>query len=133
MLLVVSVPAAAFLAWDTRAKPEDLVALFRDMRYEQASQVRKLLERHHVPFELQDGGQTVLVPAAQRAELTIEFASILRVEDDAAVNRPVFAGPGAQGEPRGAEPSGLSVSEPASAQGQARISRDIVGGIQPPK
>jgi hypothetical protein len=76
-LLAVSVPVAAFLALDTRAKPADLVEFAAELGETQSAEVRRWLEWRHVPFELKDGGQTVLVPAAQCAELTIELASIL--------------------------------------------------------
>jgi hypothetical protein len=73
-VLALTVPVAAMVAADQRGKPTNLVALFTGLDEYNASSVRKRLEEQRVPFELRDGGQTIMVPADHSAELTIELS-----------------------------------------------------------
>jgi hypothetical protein len=73
-------PVALFIAWEGhRATPVEFLALFTELRAEEADAVRGVLRSLGVPYELRDGGQTILVPAARRAELTVECTRILRL------------------------------------------------------
>lgn len=76
-LVAFTVPVAACIAFDSREAPGDFVMLATDLGEAEVQAVCELLTRRRVPFELQDGGHTLLVPAILRAELTIELPHIL--------------------------------------------------------
>jgi len=71
------VPIAALAAYDARPKPVErqstLVPMASGLTVREADALRVLLESRQVPFEIRDGGQTVMVPADRRAELTVEL------------------------------------------------------------
>jgi len=71
------VPLAALTAYDARPRSVEtqplLVPMVSGLTARQADMLRVLLESRRVPFEIRDGGQTVLVPADRRAELTVEL------------------------------------------------------------
>ncbi|GMV93212.1 MAG: hypothetical protein AMXMBFR82_29900 [Candidatus Hydrogenedentota bacterium] len=71
------VPLAALAAYDARPRPVEtqpkLVPMVSGLTAREADMLRVLLESRRVPFEIRDGGQTVLVPADRRAELTVEL------------------------------------------------------------
>jgi len=75
--LVLAVPVAAFFAHDWRETSGDLVTLATNLGEAEAQAACELLKQRRVPFELRDGGHTLLVPAVLRAELTIELSQIV--------------------------------------------------------
>jgi flagellar biosynthesis/type III secretory pathway M-ring protein FliF/YscJ len=50
-----------------------LVPVVSGLTAREADALRAHLELRRVPYEIRDGGQTVLVPADRRAELTVEL------------------------------------------------------------
>ena len=79
------------------AREGGLVTLFSGLSGEEAAAVGSRLELWSVPFELRNGGQTVMVPADRCAELTVEFARIAANEGDeeTALLRRLLGGPSA--------------------------------------
>lgn len=70
-------PFALFLAYGARPQasesPVSLVALASGLNAREADALRAHLELRRVPYQIRDGGQTVMVPADRRAELTVEL------------------------------------------------------------
>ena len=81
MLVSILVPLAAVSAYDARPRSDEYEALASGLSSKQSSLVLGHLEDRHVPYVLRDGGQTVLVPATQRAELTVELTQLALVRD----------------------------------------------------
>ncbi|MDZ4860641.1 MAG: hypothetical protein SGI88_16820 [Candidatus Hydrogenedentes bacterium] len=79
MLVSVLTPLALLIAYDARPRPDAFEALASGLTSTEASAVRGHLDDRHVPYVLLDGGQTVMVPAGQRAELTIELTRLALV------------------------------------------------------
>ena len=65
------------MAFDARPRPSEiplnLVALASGLDAREADALRAHLEVRQVPYQIWDGGQTVMVPADRRAELTVEL------------------------------------------------------------
>jgi len=74
------VPIAALAAYDARPRPTEiplkLVPMVSGLTARETDALRAHLESRRVPFEIRDGGQTVMVPADRRAELTVELTQI---------------------------------------------------------
>lgn len=74
------VPLAALAAYDARPRPTEipltLVPIVSGLTARETDALRAHLELRRVPFEIRDGGQTVMVPADRRAELTVELTQI---------------------------------------------------------
>lgn len=73
MLVSILVPLAALTAYNVRPRADEFEALASGLTSSESSAVLGHLEVRHVPYVLKDGGQTVMVPATQRAELTVEL------------------------------------------------------------
>lgn len=76
MLVSVLVPLAALTAYDARPRPDEYEALASGLTSSESNAVLGHLDDRHVPYVLMDGGQTVMVPATQRAELTVELTRL---------------------------------------------------------
>lgn len=76
-VLMLAVPVAAYFAFDWRERPSNLVPLATNLGEAEVHAVCELLEDWSVPFELRDGGHTLLVPAVLRAELIFELSAIM--------------------------------------------------------
>jgi len=85
MLVSVLTPLALLVAYDARPRPDSFEALASGLTSTEASAVRGHLDDRHVPYVFLDGGQTVMVPAEQRAELTIELTRLALVRSPAAL------------------------------------------------
>lgn len=81
MLVSVLVPLAAVTAYDARPRSDEFEALASGLTSSESSAVLGHLENRHVPYVLMDGGQTVMVPATQRAELTVELTRLALMRD----------------------------------------------------
>lgn len=76
MLVAVLAPLAALVAYDARPRSAEYEALASGLTASESHAVLGHLEDRHVPYVLLDGGQTVMVPATQRAELTVELTRL---------------------------------------------------------
>ena len=81
MLVAILVPLAAVTAYDARPRADEFEALASGLTSSESMAVLGHLEDRHVPYVLMDGGQTVMVPADQRAELTVELSRLASVRD----------------------------------------------------
>jgi len=79
ILMSVLVPLAALTAYDARPRSEKFEALASGLTDSETTAVRGHLEDRDVPYVLLDGGQTVMVPAEHRAELTVELTQLALV------------------------------------------------------
>ena len=111
MLVSILVPLAAVTAYDARPRFDEYEALASGLSSSESSVVLGHLEGRHIPYLLMDGGQTVMVPATQRAELTVELTRLALMRDG------LFSAPGPRG-PFGIERTTRDV--PGRAQAQAR-------------
>ena len=111
MLVSILVPLAAVTAYDARPRPDEYEALASGLSSLQSSAVRGHLEDRHVPYVVTDGGQTVMVPATQRAELTVELTQLALVRDGLFPARAAMSLTGNGGTTR---------DDPNRAQAQAR-------------
>jgi hypothetical protein len=73
VIVALTVPCAVALALAVRPSPRQPTALFRGLAPADIATVREHLDRWGVPYAFQDGGHTVLVPAARRAEVIVEL------------------------------------------------------------
>lgn len=80
LLVAVLVPLAALTAYDARPRTEPYEALASGLSTSESAVVRDHLETRHVPYVLVDGGQTVMVPASHRAEMTVELTRVAAVK-----------------------------------------------------
>ena len=117
------VPIAALMAYNARPQPSekavDLVALASGLDAWESEVLRAHLELRRVPYQMWDGGQTVMVPADRRAELTVELTHTASWEGG---RFPVRAGMsilGGEAALRGAGSSTLDQTSRAPAQGTA--------------
>ena len=81
MLVSVLVPLAAVTAYHAHPRTDEFEALASGLTRTESDAVLGHLEVRHVPYVLLDGGQTVMVPATKRAELTVELARLAFVRD----------------------------------------------------
>lgn len=85
MIVSLLVPLATFVAFETRPRPTEgqshLVALASGLTGREADTLRAHLELRRVPYLMRDGGQTVMVPADRRAELTVELTHMAARRD----------------------------------------------------
>jgi flagellar biosynthesis/type III secretory pathway M-ring protein FliF/YscJ len=81
MLVSILVPLAAVTAYDARPRSDEFEALASGLTSSESNAVLGHLEDRHVPYVLMDGGQTVMVPATQRAELTVELTRLALTRD----------------------------------------------------
>src|SRR5687768_461089 len=68
----VAVVAALVLLVTLAGQPE-MVPVFRDLPPQESAQVVARLREANTPFELQDNGQTILVPSARAQEIRLEM------------------------------------------------------------
>ena len=81
MLVSILVPLAAVTAYDARPRADEFEALASGLTRSESDAVLGHLDDRHVPYVLLDGGQTVMVPATKRAELTVELTQLAFVRD----------------------------------------------------
>lgn len=72
--MVVTVPIAVWLLF--AAAGGGYVPLVSDLAQDQALTIQHELAQRHVPCRIQDGGRTIMVAAALRAELIIEYSRV---------------------------------------------------------
>ncbi|MCC6697688.1 MAG: hypothetical protein IT365_18820 [Candidatus Hydrogenedentes bacterium] len=117
------VPLAALMAYDTRPQPSEspvnLVALASGLDAREAAVLRAHLELRRVPYQLWDGGQTVMVPADRRAELTVELTHTAPWGGERFPVRAGMSIAGSETALRGADSSTLDENGRAPAQGTA--------------
>ncbi len=85
-------PLAAYMAYAAGDRSEGLVPLATGLTAPQRLVVQDHLMAQEVPFELRDGGQTVLVPAGKRAELTVELTQLASRWQSAPVMKTISSG-----------------------------------------
>ncbi|MBI5095104.1 MAG: hypothetical protein HZB26_22045 [Candidatus Hydrogenedentes bacterium] len=73
VVVALTAPVAAFFMLDAAQGPQSLTVLYDGLSDHEAVAVRQALETRRVPFELDNGGRTILAPASQCAELRVEF------------------------------------------------------------
>ncbi len=73
VLVAVLAPIAAQLAVASSAANGKFTTLYEGVDEATSGALRVVLEKRHIPFKLEDGGQTVLVPASRCAELKLEL------------------------------------------------------------
>ncbi|MCC6488328.1 MAG: hypothetical protein IT364_12595 [Candidatus Hydrogenedentes bacterium] len=117
------VPLALWLAFETRPQPSEspvnLVTLASGLDARESDALRAHLELRRVPYQIWDGGQTVMVPADRRAELTVELTHTASGKGG---RFPVGRGmsiSGSEKAQRGANTSTLGQEGRAPAQGTA--------------
>jgi hypothetical protein len=76
VIVGLTVPAAIAFALAARPVPAEPTALFRGLNRLESAIVRARLDRWGGPYDIRDGGQTVMVPADRRAEVIVEFAKM---------------------------------------------------------
>lgn len=81
MLVSILVPFAAVTAYHAHPRTDEFEALASGLTRSESDAVLGHLENWHVPYVLLDGGQTVMVPATKRAELTVELTRLAFVRD----------------------------------------------------
>jgi flagellar biosynthesis/type III secretory pathway M-ring protein FliF/YscJ len=81
MLVSILVPLAAVTAYNAHPRTDEFEALASGLTRSESDAVLGHLEDRHVPYVLLDGGQTVMVPATKRAELTVELTRLAFVRD----------------------------------------------------
>lgn len=81
MLVSILVPLAAVTAYHAQPRTDEFEALASGLTRSESDAVLGHLENRHVPYVLLDGGQTVMVPATKRAELTVELTRLAFVQD----------------------------------------------------
>jgi len=80
VVLMCTVPLAAWVVFDARGNDTDFVVLETGLEAGQIDATVALLEAWHEPFILGNGGQAILVPADRCAELTVELSRIAELE-----------------------------------------------------
>src|SRR5687768_16601635 len=68
----IAVVAALGVLFLFAGQPE-MVPVFRDLPPQESAQVVQRLRDSNIPFELQDNGQTILVPSQQAQEVRLEM------------------------------------------------------------
>jgi flagellar biosynthesis/type III secretory pathway M-ring protein FliF/YscJ len=114
------VPIAALAAYDARPRPVEpqstLVPMASGLTVREADALRAHLESRRVPFEIRDGGQTVMVPADRRAELTVELTQYTARKTSTPPDWIITTLPGVDWTLRDAHPSPGEVNQRVSAQ-----------------
>jgi len=72
-IVAVTVPVALFCMLDAARGPRQFAVLYASLADSEATAVREALQARSIPFEVNNGGRTILAPAAQCAELRVEF------------------------------------------------------------
>jgi flagellar biosynthesis/type III secretory pathway M-ring protein FliF/YscJ len=92
LIVSVFVPLAALAAFDARQRPDEFEAIASGLTRAETDAVQDHLDGLRVPYLIRDGGQTVLVPAARRAELTIELTRNAALRSKLSSVHPSLAG-----------------------------------------
>ncbi|GMU93111.1 MAG: hypothetical protein AMXMBFR4_21690 [Candidatus Hydrogenedentota bacterium] len=92
LIVSVCVPLATLAAYDARQRPEEFEAIASGLTRAETDAVQDHLNGRRIPYLIRDGGQTVLVPAARRAELTIELTRNAALRSKLSSASPSLAG-----------------------------------------